>query len=296
MAGLLKYCLRSRDKEAYTTSSQALMGVPLQGYDQDGVTVTGPAAWSMGMAHAWHPPHQQAMDTSDGISAHAEPSAPPAEPGETWDESEESYYATFDPKSGGMWMTAKSYRTSFFTQGLKYYCPVSPHRLMVAFSTVDSNRRSSMTMGMPFLSFDLWASSAAGHTKSEGGGMETTPGDLGERMEGSETSVGEYFNALPTKIQDIKGVEDILLASGITEYTRFICGYHIGGIAADQYDSRLCGLDWYAQTTTMRQQNPDVWERYVITDQVCPTQGIYAKAYTKLDRAARWHGHQIGQA
>ena len=98
---------------------------------------------------------------------------------------------------------------------------------MVAFSTVDSNRRSSMTMGMPFLSFDLWASSAAGHTKFEGGGMETTPGDLGERMEGSETSVGEYFKSLPMPFQNINGVEDILVASGITEHTRFICGYHI---------------------------------------------------------------------
>ena len=209
---------------------------------------------------------------------------------------EDSYNATYDWKSGGMWLNARSYRTSFHTQGLKWYDTNEPHTLKVAFSTIDSNRRSRMVMGMPFLSFTVWTSAADGHTKAEGGGMETIPGGIGEAMEVFETSVAEYFQYLNMPWQDFEGLEGILDACGIHEYTRFICGYHIHGIAAKNYDASLCGLDWYAQTTAMRQHNPDMWQRYVITDQVCPTQCVFAKTFEYLGQYEGWHGHQTGQA
>ena len=298
MAFLLKYCFKSsRANSAYCTSEQALMGVPLRGYEGDGVAITGPAAWSWGIAYEWQRrPQQHTMASDDGVSADAQPSAPPEEADSMETDWEESYNATYDWKSGGMWMTAKSYRTSFYTQGLKWYDINEPHGLKVAFSTVDSNRRSGMVMGMPFLSFTVWTSAADGHTKAEGGGMETTPGGIGEATEVFETSVAEYFKPLNMPWQDFEGLEGVLHACGIHEYTRFICGYHIGGIAAKNYDANLCGLDWYAQTTTMRQHNPDIWQRYVITDQVCPTQCVFAKSFEYLGQYEGWHGHQTGKA
>ena len=49
---------------------------------------------------------------------------------------------------------------------------------------------------------------------------------------------------------------------GVTDYTRFICGYHMRtGRAAVKYDwdgDKYCALDWYAQSSEQRLADPDV--------------------------------------
>ena len=294
MAAFVEYCFKRSPNDPYVTSEQALMGVPLNGIQEQGVSLSGPAAWYKGMRQNWQAPEQHAMDTTEGVSsADGQPSAPPAEEDKEW-QRWDTYYQTFCRRTGGMWLNAESYETSFFTQGIKWYSADPPHRLMIAYSTVDSNLRSRMIMGMPFVSFDVWASAAPGHNRDEGGGMDTTPGNIGEPLEGSKTSIGEYFQFLEKPYQDFEGIEDILAASGIKEYSRFICGYHIGGIAATDFDGRLCGLDWYGQTRSMI--NTDTWERWVITDQVCPTMGVYAKSFKRLGMVEMWEGHKTGKA
>ena len=64
----------------------------------------------------------------------------------------------------------------------------------------------------------------------------------------------------------IVSLEDLLLQAGITKYVRFICGYHIQGTASQRRE--FCALDWYAQDEKMVESNPNVWQHYVILDQV----------------------------
>ena len=64
----------------------------------------------------------------------------------------------------------------------------------------------------------------------------------------------------------IDSLEALLENAGITEYVRFICGYHIQGQPALR--NEFCALDWYAQDERMVEENPKVWAHYLILDQV----------------------------
>ena len=96
-------------------------------------------------------------------------------------------------------------------------------------------------------------------------------------------TVGSKFRDVPW--QDVSDIETILESAGITDYARFICGYHIHGEAATQaYDGQFCALDWYFQTSTDRMADPNWWDHFVILDQVCPTMYYEARALKSLGR------------
>lgn len=101
---------------------------------------------------------------------------------------------------------------------------------------------------------------------TNGKGMDTMPGGMNECSPNG--CVGEKFRYVPKGFQNIMSMEQLAKEAGITDYTRFICGYHIHGQAAIGYDSSLCALDWYAQTTADRLKNPGIWDHYLILDQV----------------------------
>ena len=94
---------------------------------------------------------------------------------------------------------------------------------------------------------------------------------------------------------EVKDMESLLVKSGIMNYAKFICGYHIGGQAATECDPGLCALDWYFQSSEQRECDSQVWEHHLILDQVCPTE--YYKATVVVLKDAQyvgWEGHRVG--
>ena len=191
----------------------------------------------------------------------------------------------------GMLATATSYDKSFCFEELKHYDPESG-RMQVVTSTQQSNWRSSMEMGMAYLSMEQWESYGQGHTAEGGKELGTEPGGMDECK--GRGCVKDNFGFVEVGFPRIKSMEGFLEVAGVTEYTRFICGYHIHGAVATAYDKRLCALDWYAQTTEDRETEPNVWDHFLILDQVCPTQCWYAKVYERKGRYEGWYDHAIG--
>ena len=192
-----------------------------------------------------------------------------------------------------MLATAQSYGRSFFVEGLKYYDPIDPHRVKVVFSTASSNLRSRYAHGLPFLSMDVWRSWAEGHTRGEGKGMATTPGDLDTCS--YEGTVADHFKYLEEDFAGMSSLEDLMSAAGIDSYVRFIAGYDIHGGKSLKYGGRYCALDWYAQNTADRRRDPEVWEHWLILDEVCPTEVFKAEEYQRMKKPFRgWGGHRIG--
>ena len=143
---------------------------------------------------------------------------------------------------------------------------------------------------MSFLSMELWRSYGHGHDRTSGGGMDSFP--LMNKCECIGT-VAEYFREIPW--QDVSDFESILDAAGITEYARFICGYHIHGEAATQaYDGQYCALDWYFQSPADRMADPNEWQHFLILDQVCPINYHEARVVKTLDRYNGWTDLRIG--
>ena len=164
--------------------------------------------------------------------------------------------------------------------------------MIVCTSTADSNRRSRFYKGMPFLGFELWVSHGDGHTKEGGKGMGTEPGGMNECSSMGVVADKYQSEALP----GIASMEDLAVSMGIVDYVRFICGYHIQGQAATMYDPQYCALDWYCQSAAQRPSNPDVWEHYLILDQVCPTECIKSEAFKRMPMYPGWYGHKVGSA
>ena len=105
-------------------------------------------------------------------------------------------------------------------------------------------------------------------------------------------TVGSQFRDVPW--QNVSDFEDILESEGITEYARFICGYHIHGERATLHEGDFCALDWYFQSSADRKTEPNLWDHYVILDQVCPTQYYEARTLKFLGRYEGWTDLRIG--
>ena len=88
-------------------------------------------------------------------------------------------------------------------------------------------------------------------------------------------------------------MEDVLEAAGLADYERYICGFHIHRKSVSLVDARLCPLDWYYQDTAQRLRDPDVWDHYLILDQVSPVNFWKAKVVTHVGKYS-WLGHRIG--
>ena len=94
---------------------------------------------------------------------------------------------------------------------------------------------------------------------------------------------------------EVTDMEALLIKAGITDYAKFICGYHIHGQAATSYDDTMCALDWYFQSAKQREDDSRVWEHHLILDQVCPTE--YYKARVVVLKEAQytgWEDHRVG--
>ena len=108
----------------------------------------------------------------------------------------------------------------------------------------------------------------------------------------------EQFGAVFQHVQNWenkKGIEDVLEAAGIPVFCRWICGYHIHGMAESLVDKNLCVLDWYFQSNAQRLEDPSIWERYLLRDVVDPAEWWKSKTTTYVGQYVGWHGHIIGQ-
>ena len=59
---------------------------------------------------------------------------------------------------------------------------------------------------------------------------------------------------------------------------------------------KYCALDWYCQTTAQRLNDAEVWDHYLILDQVCPTQFFKAECFKSMPVYRGWRNHEIGLA
>ena len=85
---------------------------------------------------------------------------------------------------------------------------------------------------------------------------------------GEPSMFGDLFDV--PNMHQCRCMEDVWEAAGISDYHRFICGYYIHGMEKSLEDEKLCPLDWYYQSAEQRMKNPDLWEHYLILDQVSP--------------------------
>ena len=88
-------------------------------------------------------------------------------------------------------------------------------------------------------------------------------------------------------------MEDVLEAAGISNYHRFICGYHIHGMAESRVDPALCPLDWYYQTDKQRMKDADVWDHCLLLDQVSPVTFWQSEVLQRVGQYT-WPQHRIG--
>ena len=94
---------------------------------------------------------------------------------------------------------------------------------------------------------------------------------------------------------EVHDMEALLEKDGITQYAKFICGYHIHGAAATSVDPSMCALDWYFQSNAQRVEDSGVWEHHLILDQVCPTNWYKAMVLQLQDKEyVGWEGHKVG--
>jgi len=146
-----------------------LRNVPLMGqYDTgDGIHLDAPQAFAVDATQALRDsirvPPQQAMQ--DGYEY------PTYE--EHRDEEYEQTSHTIQWSNGGM-PVDHNYTKSMYTEGVKWY-DNDTGKLYLATSTADSNRRSSMTRGLPYLAMQIWVSEAHMHNKQGGKGMDSMP-------------------------------------------------------------------------------------------------------------------------
>ena len=88
-------------------------------------------------------------------------------------------------------------------------------------------------------------------------------------------------------------MEEVLEADGIADYHRFICGFHIRGMAKSLVDVNLCPLEWYYQSAAQRMKDRNVWSHYLILDVVSPVDFWKASTIKELG-TYYWPDHSIG--
>ena len=201
------------------------------------------------------------------------------------------YETVMDWETGGMYANATKYKTSFFVEGAKYIAPTDEGRVCIIFSTSQSNIASRYDCAKPYLTMDVYESHEEGHTLLGGRGMECCPGGMNKAFKLGQ--VHEVFKHIDfTKVCNL---EDLFAQAGVTQKVFFICGYHIHGTVATVYDGKFCALDWYSQSGTSRAKNPDVYEHFLILDEVCPTECYKAVRFERVPgRYVGWHKHCVG--
>ena len=191
------------------------------------------------------------------------------------------------PLNDGMLVTATSYESSYFVEGVVFR---DGEQVFVAQSTPRSNH-VSQAGAKPFGMFQLWESFDDSHRMWYD--VPVLPpfrvaSNLHMSVHDKYRHVGSW--------QDFNGIEDLLDEAGITQFSRFICGYHIHGDTAICFAPswQYCALDWYSQTSTMYQREPSVWLHHTLLDQVSPIQFYQSEVYRKKGLFTGWEGHRIG--
>ena len=193
----------------------------------------------------------------------------------------------FEHASGGRYVDA-DYSGSYFVNGAKWY-DVDTRRLQIGISTNVSTNFSEHPHSAAFNQFHVYTSWVSDHTRDEGGGMGFCP----------EFTTCDPYPKLFGDMYDVENrhrctcMEDVLEAVGIVDYERFICGYHLRREAVSQVDKNLCPLDWYYQTCAQRCRNPDVWDHFILLDQVSPVNFWKSTTFKKIGQY-EWPGHRIG--
>ena len=191
----------------------------------------------------------------------------------------------FDFATGARYVGAE-YTGTFYLMGAKYYDPESG-RVMIVVSTPASNRLSEYRHTRPFNEFAVYESHGPDHTRELGGGMDFYP-----RFASCDPHPRKFGDVFP-QVEVYDCMEDVFVAAGINDFHRFICGYHIHEKEASMVDPRYCPLDWYYQSSKQYQTDPDVFEHFLILDQVSPTNFWQGNHITHLGKYV-WPEHRIG--
>ena len=189
---------------------------------------------------------------------------------------------------GGRYITAP-YTGTFYVQGAKWYCRDSG-RLKIAVSTSASTRLSEYRLTVPYSNFAVYTSWLSNHNVEDQGGMDHWP--TFTTCDAHPSMFGDAFFHV-RDMHRLDCMEDVLESDGIADYHRFICGFHIHGIDVSHVDPALCPLDWYYQTDTQRIRDPDVWDHYLLLDQVSPVDFWKAEVLRSIGQYS-WPTHRIG--
>ena len=101
------------------------------------------------------------------------------------------------------------------------------------------------------------------------------------------------FGDVFEQVEKYHCMEEVFHAAGIQDFHRFICGYHIHRDEKCLVDERFCPLDWYYQSAQQYQDDPNVWEHYLILDQVSPVD-FWKGQITQPLGPYEWGDHRIG--
>ena len=141
---------------------------------------------------------------------------------------------------------------------------------------------------MPYNQYAVYPSFEEDHTRDGGGGMTPFPRFM---TCGEPRMFGDLFDV--ENMHQCKCMEDVLEAAGVYDYHRFICGYHIHRMAKSQVRDDFCVLDWYYQPSALRLKYPDVWDHYLLLDQVSPI-NFYKATTVQWQGSYVWPNHKIG--
>ena len=90
----------------------------------------------------------------------------------------------------------------------------------------------------------------------------------------------------------------VVQAMEITQYSRFICGYHLRtderAVLYRHDPSRYCALDWYNQSSAQRLQAPSVWDHYLLRDVVDPFNWYTSNTSTWQGQYRGWDDFEVG--
>ena len=90
----------------------------------------------------------------------------------------------------------------------------------------------------------------------------------------------------------------VVQAMGVTEYSRFICGYYPRTdemavlYGADLFQYR--GLDWYNQSSAQRLEDPSAWDHYLLRDVADPFFGYTSNTSSWQGQYRGWDEFEVG--
>ena len=193
-----------------------------------------------------------------------------------------------DHATGGMYFVRRQeYTSSFWLEGVGFKWGGAVY---AAQSTNVTNRMSGAGV-YPFLGFKVWKS-YEDHYGPEGIFL-VPPLNRCDPVHGG---IRGLFPDLDGVLR-MKNLEDLLQAAGITTYVRFIAAYNIQGQRSTypaEVGYEFCPLDWYSKVVTPGMEEDDLWDHYVLLDQVDPNEWYEAKVTEKKEPYYGWLGKRIG--